>query len=250
MQSHTLYLTEREFADVLDILDKVRRSVNSKIVIGGSLAQRAIDPEFASRIAGKPLSDVDIVLIGGSFEDCVVSPEIKKYFSVTHTSPMFGGYHFGIIHKKTNRWVDLFSAPYEKKYKSVTIAQEQYLAETIESQILHLAQDALSLIKKKAQLREKWAQKLVVLWSLPHIDMQSIEQEFSDHKEHFMSVVPEGQLFENASEYIKYAIAQGQRYATPSMKYKIFRGLECNYQVYLHPQCERFWLATLTPRAG
>ena len=228
MQSQTLYLTEREFADVLDILSEVRRSVNSKIAIGGSLAQRALDPEFASSIADKPLSDIDIVLVGGSFEDCVVSPEIKKYFFVTQIYPMFGGYHFNMIHKKTNRWVDLFSEPYEKKYESVTIAREQYLATTIESQILHLAQDALSLIKRKTQLREKWAQKLVTLWSLRHIDMQGIEQEFSDHKEHFMSVVPQDQHFDNASEYIKYAIAQGQKYATPYIwKEKIDYPTDC-----------------------
>ena len=214
LTSKTLFLTQKEFNKVFSVIRDVQKSISCDIALGGSLAQRVLRPEFAKTLAGKRVSDIDLVLLGGSLSACPVLPTIKKYFYITYIKEMHDGYYFGMIHKKTGRWVDLLTDPYEKQYKNIEIGGVSYKVSNLETQILWMARDIIWRIVKKLPIHKKYLNKLAWFLAAPSTDMAGLEQEYQSHQQHYLKKVPDDKRGElsNARKYILYAIEQGMFY--------------------------------------
>jgi hypothetical protein len=190
MENNNLFLKEKDFKALIQILSDVRQSTDCDIAVGGSVAQRILIPEFAKSVAKKKLKDIDLLLLSSSLSDCSVLPQIKKYFYVLSISKSFNGYYFGLIHKKTGKWVDLFPLSYIRPFASAKIGEEAYKIETISSQVLYLAHNLLWRVKSGFEVRCKWVQKLEFLYSQPSLDIQAAEKEFLLYKEVLMEDFP------------------------------------------------------------
>lgn len=183
----TLGIEENDFAYLVDILQNVKKSTTCDIAIGGSVAQRALLPLFAQSKQGEPLADVDIVLLGGSYEQYPVDPSIKNDFYITDINPSHLSYYFGMIHKKSKKWVDLFSQEYPQKLTTITVGDEEYQAIAIESQIIYLAKDLLVRSASNREVKKKWINKLELLSSQKNLDWKYMDEEFKTHGEYLLS---------------------------------------------------------------
>lgn len=211
----TYYLSPREFRRVVHVLVDVKKSVSCGIALGGSLAQRVLLPSYGAHLAGKPLYDIDLVLLEGSIDRPVVTPEIKKYFYVLNIVESKGSYYFGLIHKKTLKWVDLFAEAYPREYATLDLAGEQYPATSLESQILWMARDMLSQISKGDAgqgIHQKHLARLELLLAAPETDHDALEREFSTHAAYYAKQLPETVTATTAQKYCAYALDQGHKY--------------------------------------
>ena len=212
--SETLFLTKKEFNKVFSVIRDVKNSITCEMALGGSLAQRVLRPEFAKTLAGKRVSDIDLVLLDGSLSACPVLPSIKKYFFITYIKEMHDGYYFGMIHKKTGRWVDLLTDPYPKEYKDIELGHEHYKVSTLETQILWMACDIIWRTVKKLPIHKKYLDKLAWFLTSPSTDMAGLEQEYQSHQQHYLKRISEDKRAElsDARKYVLYAIEQGMFY--------------------------------------
>jgi|GEM_PF-3550470 len=156
--------------EISEILNDVKKSITGELGIGGSLAQRFLAPEL-STLKEKPVdkSDLDLLLlpIDGS---CEVKTLIKEKFFIIEISPSNGAYYFGLIHKKTKKWVDLFPKSDKSGLTPIEIDRVKYLAEGIESQAAYLTKDILRRNSYNLPVRGKWINKLQDLYNYPSLN--------------------------------------------------------------------------------
>ncbi len=160
--------------EIKEILSDVKGSITGELGIGGSLAQRFLAPEL-STLKEKPIdkSDLDLLLIPIA-GPCEVRPSIKDQFLIIEISPSNGAYYFGLIHKKTKKWVDLFPKSDKSGLTPIEIDGVKYLAENIESQVAYLTKDILRRSSHNLPVREKWINKLRDLYSYSSLNKNLI----------------------------------------------------------------------------
>lgn len=206
MKEPEIILDPKELDILKLVLEDIKKSLTCEFAIGGSMAQRALLPEFGQSSEANKKSDIDIVLLAGSRERCPVLPSIKNYFYVLSITESFDSYYFGLVHKKTKKWVDLFPVAYSRSCYNVRVEGKAYKAETISSQVLYLAHDLLRRIKGHKDVRQKWFNKIKFLFSQIK-DVTDFENEFSSHKQYLLEDLPRGvKIPENAHEFIQTVI--------------------------------------------
>lgn len=212
--AETLYLRARDFRAVLEVIHDVRKSSICDVVVGGSLVQRAFMPDFGRSVAGKSLYDLDFVLPEGSLERCPVLPGIRDDFYVIDIVYSKESYYFGLIHRKTGIWTDVFSEPYRRRYKPVVLGSETCRASTVESQILWMARDMLSRVKKRTGIHRKHVARLRQCMQWQGLDHRALAEEFEAHRDYYFDKVPEDRkaLLPTVTDYVDYAIRQGDSY--------------------------------------
>jgi hypothetical protein len=214
----SLGLRTEDEEKVREVLKDVKECMNCEIGIAGSLAQRALSPIVAAALAGKPLNDIDLLLIGAT-EVSPETPELRLRFNVTevvHAS----SWYYGLTHISTGIWVDLLSPSYNQRLVPVTLDGVEYRATSIESQILFLAHDILRRIKTGSPVRRKWLEKLSFLNSLEGLNREQLQDEYATHTPHFNSVLPQKETLPMlAADYIALASRQKQ---TPCIKEHLF----------------------------
>lgn len=221
LTNHTLFLSEQEYQEVLDILHDAKDSISGEVVIGGSLSQRALRLDIAKTLIHKRLHDIDLVI---PYRASFVTPRIKQYFYVMAINSSYEGYYFGLIHKKTKRWIDIFSEPYAKAYAEIFLGGQRYLVTTLESQILHLAHDIFWRTSTSRMVAKKWVEKLDLLHTLSHISWEEIEKEFLAHREYFLAVAGDSH-FSDSRSYIREALSKGNAYKNPKALLSTLRNL-------------------------
>ena len=181
-------LREKDERIVAIVLEDVKKSITCEIGVGGSLAQRAVSPEMARMLEGKPVHDIDLILIDPGNASPAL-PSLHTDFHVMEKNSM-SGWYFGLTHRKTGAWVDLFTPNYERARKPILFLGKEYEAETIESQVLYLAQNILWRAQTGQTIRRKWPNKLRALMGLHELDTDAIQSEFKGHPDYFASVLP------------------------------------------------------------
>ena len=212
------------------VLEDVEKFLTCDFAVGGSMAQRALLPQFGRSIEAQKSSDIDLVLLGGSQKDCPVLPTLKNYFYVISITESFDGYYFGLIHKKTKKWVDLFPTAYKRNYIDIKIGEKIYKAESIGSQILYLAHDILWRIKDRNDVRQKWIDKIKFLVS-NITEQEAFESEFLHHKEYLLEYFPKHlKIPENVREFIELILNYATSFITPPVKKNWFLLLKNYYK--------------------
>ena len=202
-----LGLQKEDYEKVRRILIDAKASLNCEIGLAGSLAQRAISPHVVKLLHGQRLNDIDLLLIGATNVP-PETPELRKRFRVVEVLHERGWY-YGLKHRSTGMWVDVFTAPFPLHTKTVSFDGETYKATSLESQILYLAHDILRRSAGCFPIRSKWIKKLSKLNGLLEIDRDVIQEEFTTHARHFSSVLrnPDN-LSSSADAYIWLAASQ------------------------------------------
>lgn len=210
----TMYLKPKDFARVLEVLRDVEKSAVYNVVIGGSLAQRMLVPEFGKSVAGKSLYDIDLAITDGSLSDSPLRPGIKDDFYVMHLVESKDSYAFGLIHKKTGFWVDIFSEPYKKVYKEIVVGGKQYPAESLETQILWMVRDIVSRMQKGAGIHRKHIARIEWLMTVPEFDRDAYSKEFEENREYYMKKVPDHikPTIQNVFDFTLHATTSGKAY--------------------------------------
>ena len=207
-KNNELFLQPKDYRAVLAVLNAIKRSALCEIGIGGSVAQRALLPEYATAISHQQLSDVDLLLIGGSLKDCPILPSIKDDFYVISIQSSNRSYYFRMTHKPTRIGVDLFSPLYFENLVEVKIAGLHYRATSIEGQILHIARNILWRDKTHKPIHRKSIDRARALSTHSTINPQRIENEFAAHADYFLEVTTLGyKTPSNAEEFIQLALA-------------------------------------------
>ena len=206
--ANELQLREEDYASLLIILRQVRDAVDCEIAICGSVAQRALLPDFAKEKAGMPLSDIDFALLGGTYDDCPVSPNIKNNFFITDINPSHGSYYFGMTHKKSKMWVDLFSVKYPQNLTTIVIDGKRFKAVSMESNSIYLARDFFCRIRAKMPLRQKWIDKLKWLTQQDILDWNAMEEEFANNRDYLLSDTASVHPPKSAKEFVALAIEE------------------------------------------
>ena|SRR3989344_3727814 len=160
--------------EITEILDDVKNSITGELGIGGSLAQRFLAPELPS-LREKPVekSDLDLLLIPIE-GNCEVAPSIKNKFTIIEVSSSNGSYYFGLIHKKTKKWIDLFPKLDTEGLVLIEINGKKYLAESIENQVVYLAKDILRRSLNRLPIRGKWIRKLGEMYGYSGLKKSSL----------------------------------------------------------------------------
>ncbi|MBI2802059.1 MAG: hypothetical protein HYX63_17555 [Gammaproteobacteria bacterium] len=207
-KTNELFLQPKDYRAVLAVLNAVKRSAFCEIGIGGSVGQRALLPEYAKAISHQRLSDVDLLLIGGSLQDCPILPSIKDDFYVISIQPTNRSYYFRMTHKPTRIGVDLFSPLYFENLVEVEIAGLHYRATSIEGQILQIARNILWREKTHKPINRKSIERARTLSTQSAINLRRIENEFSAHADYFLEVTTLSyKAPSNAEEFIELALA-------------------------------------------
>jgi len=156
--------------EIIQILDDVKSSITGELGIGGSLAQRFLAPNLPS-LKEKLIDESDLDLLLLPIENaCEVTPSIKDKFIIVEISPLDDNYYFGLIHKATNRWVDLFPKVNKDCLVSIEIGGIKYLADGIENQATYLTRDILRRSSHNLPVRIKWIKKLKELYTYPSLN--------------------------------------------------------------------------------
>ncbi len=210
----TWYLRRQDFENVISLVQDLEKHVTYPIVFGGSLMQRIDWPAFGEDVAGNHLYDLDLALTGGSLDDCPFLPTIKKDFYVMDIVESKQSYYFGMIHKKTKIWVDVFSEPYSKKYHKLTIGEKDFLRASIESQLVWMARDIISRIAAGVGIHRKHIKRLIDIMNAQCFDYQVLEEEFQNNKDYLLKKVPlvDHQAINHVQDFIEYAVQKGKLY--------------------------------------
>ncbi len=205
-----LFLKPQDWDTLVLVLRDISKHVNCEFAIGGSIAQRALLADFAKSIQNKSLADIDLNLLGGSVADCPVKPSIKEDFFVFAIENSFNSYYFGLVHKKTKKWVDLFSPVFIGECKTVVIDKNTYKCTSIESMILYLAYDLLWRVAVKKGIKQKWIDKILLLNKCV-INRELLNQEFSQNYSKLTEYATiSSQTVLSVDEFIKTAVITAQ----------------------------------------
>ena len=215
---HNLGLTESDASRIRGIIAEVESSVRCEIGIAGSIAQRALSTEIATVLKGKKPGDIDLLLISTDAAAPEL-PRLRELFDVVEVVHDTGWY-YGMRHKGTGTWVDLFTPLHSKNLASIELWGRTRFATALESQILYLAGDILRRSGTMYPIRSKWLTKLKQLNSLESVEWSKIQQEYNTHKEEFVSHFPKRyQAPGDVKEFVRMAL---DKKATPKYKDKLF----------------------------
>lgn len=196
-------LTSADTALVRRVIADAEASVNCRIGIGGSLAQRALSPTIAHELASQRLSDVDLLLINIGSEE-PATEDLGRHFKLMERSVDNGSWYYGLIHRATGKWVDLFTWTYPGATTAAEFMGTTRELSALESQVLHLARDIhLRSKSRRLPIRVKWQRKLRRLYELQELDRARLESEFAAHRPYFASMYSEA---EDVEGYISSAL--------------------------------------------
>jgi hypothetical protein len=203
-----LGLREQDQQNLILILEDMGRSVSCEVGIAGSLAQRAVSSQIRGSLEGEPLHDIDLMLLGAG-PSAPELPGLREFFRVLEVVHSENSLYYGMIHKASGMWVDLFTPPYKQEFASVEISGRRYRVSRLESQMLYLAHDILHRAKTGYPIRTKWLVKLRTLCALPEIDWTAVESESKLHPEYLSSVLPGSeQVRLSAKDFIATALSK------------------------------------------
>lgn len=136
--------------------------------------------------------------------------------------PSYRSYYFGLVHKKSKKWVDLFPLPYPWEFTKTVMGDTEYPTTLIESQVLYLAHDLFSRIRNGQSVREKWVKKLRFLCDHPDLNRERIKKEFEAHVDHFLAQLPtQADKPKTTGEYIEMALRIAESRTTSRIFEKI-----------------------------
>jgi hypothetical protein len=191
---HKLHASKDDLEVVSLVIRDVKESVTCDIGVGGSIAQRAIAVDL-EEIASRELkdSDIDLILLTNSYDSCPVLSSINKKFEVIEKNVSEDSCYFGLVHKQTGKWVDLFPLLKDHKLKEIIVGSNVFLATSIESQIKYLANDLLTRARTGLPVRKKWIDKLRLLYEWQGLEKTDIRDDESQI-EKALSLKPSSKL--------------------------------------------------------
>jgi hypothetical protein len=185
MYPDEFYLTKDSLRQVVDVLDSLQTNIISDFAIVGSLSHRYLLPDWGKSVRDKLLNDIDIVLLpkGSQNPKQLVLPTVKNQFCITAIDPSAKGYYFGMIHKNTRIWTDIFMPFYSGKLASIAINGKYYQTVVIEDGLLWRVYDILWRKQKPGmRIEQKWIDTVKRLRNRKEVDYQLLQDLFESHR--------------------------------------------------------------------
>jgi hypothetical protein len=185
MYPDEFYLSKDCLRQVVDVLNSLQANIISDFAIVGSLSHRYLLPDWGKSVRDKLLHDIDIILLpkGNQNPKQLVLPTIKDGFCITAIDPSAKGYYFGMIHKNTKIWTDIFMPFYSGKLASIAINGKYYQTVVIEDGLLWRVYDILWRKQKPSmRIEKKWIDTVKRLRNRKEIDHQLLQDLFESHR--------------------------------------------------------------------
>jgi hypothetical protein len=128
--------------------------------------------------------------VDGISPKSIVIPNIKEKFYVVFIQEAVLGYYFGLGHKKTGLWVDLFTPVHQPEFKKFDFENQRIKVQTPEESYYTIIKGLLHRENDKLMVAEKWRISARLLKN--HIDLQKVKELLLENQDEYEYLLPKG----------------------------------------------------------
>jgi hypothetical protein len=187
-----------------DVVGALDRCLAGTWLLAGSLGYR---PYLPAGERSARLSDIDVVL--DPYEDRIpvhrmVRSDVDRDFTVKHVRPMNAGRYFGMVHRATGLWVDIYTAPHPVLSTWLALGERKIRTQIPEETFFALVKDLLLRDRDRRTVRPKWVASAKLLWR--HVDRRLVFQLMDRYVDEYSDLVPRGIAIGASGDVVDCAI--------------------------------------------
>ena len=210
------YLSDTQYRNLTTVFQDLSNCINGNWILTGSLSYGFyFDVSYPSK-----LRDIDIVLkaLTGANPRAIVLPTVKQKFYVLFIEEAVLGYYFGLRHKETGLWIDLFTPIHQPEFKKFKFENLKIKVQTPEESFYTMIKALLHRKNNKLVVADKWLQNAKLL--IKDIDTQKAHNIIEINMEEYAHLLPKD-ITKTPESIVSYALnsAVGSDYRATSSKY-------------------------------
>ncbi|HXH27204.1 MAG TPA: hypothetical protein VNG90_04875 [Candidatus Acidoferrum sp.] len=181
------FLNQQDTITIRQVLADAEPQITGKWLLGGSNGYRLLLP---SELGAHSLANLNLVVYPKPGQSCLelVAPGIKNNFYVTHIDRMGRGYYFGMVHKTSGLWVDIFTPEHTPSFVPVVVAGQAINVESIPETLYAILRDLLWRQQRGMLIRASLVEAAALLWK--YVDHDQLYRIFAAHPGEYQSLVP------------------------------------------------------------
>jgi hypothetical protein len=199
------FLTPANRAIASRVLADLGRGLGGTWLVAGSLSYR---PALPARARASHLRDIDIALdpyAAGMSARSMVKPDLTDRFSVVREAPMYSGSYFGLTHRDTRLWVDVYVAPHRLLGTPLDLGGHTVTVQLPEETFFALVKDLLFRHRARMLLKEKWTASAGLLWR--HVHRPTVFDLMARHGDELRPLLPDHLADASPAAVVEHTLA-------------------------------------------
>jgi hypothetical protein len=199
------FLTPANHVIARQVLSDLDRCIAGEWVLAGSLSYR---PWLPPHERAGHLHDVDVVLdpFGARVPARgMVLPTVHERFRVTHRSAMYSGVYFGMVHRATRLWVDMYTSPHRLRSEQFTLGGLEIAGQVPEETFFALIKELLVRSSRRRPVKPTWVANAKVLWR--NVDHDQVFELMRLYRAEYRSFLPHQTARGPLRDVVAYALS-------------------------------------------